>query len=125
MNTVTFTLNGTRLTFSEDTGALVSLWNEGCGEILRDGGGLIDIAWPVKYDYETLRADPCGKHRRQKPIITGDEHQVTLHWKELPLNTVLPALPCLAGGVSATVYLTAWRDGRSIDPTGLMLPLTE
>ena len=114
MNTITFTLNGTRLTFSEETGALVSLWNEGCGEIVRDGRGLIDVAWPVKYDYETLRADPCGKHRPQKPTITGDDKQVTLHWDALPLNTVLPDLPCLEGGIAATVYLTAWKDGRSI-----------
>ncbi len=114
MNTVQYTLNGTRFTFCEETGALVSLWNEGCGEIVKNGRGLIDIAWPVKYDYETLRADPCGKHKPCRPVITGDDKQITLYYPELAMNTVMPELDCLKGGVSATIYLTAWKDGRSI-----------
>lgn len=114
MDTVNYTLNGTRFTFSEKTGALVSLWNEGCGEIVKDGRGLIDVAWPVKYDYETLRADPCGKHKLCAPIITADDRQITIHYPALPWNTVMPDMPCLEGGISATIYLTAWEDGRSI-----------
>ncbi len=86
MNTVTYTLNKTKFTFCQATGALVSLWNAGCGEIVKDGRGLIDIAWPVKYDYEILRAEPCGKHNTVAPIITADDRQITLHYPMLGLT---------------------------------------
>ena len=114
MNTITYTLNGTRFTFDEETGALISLYNEGCGEIIREGRGLIDVAWPVKYDYETLRADPCGKHKPCRPVIQGDDKQIVLEYSQLPMNTDMPELECLEGGISARIILTAWKDGRSV-----------
>lgn len=95
-------------------GALLSLYNEGCGEIIREGRGLIDVAWPVKYDYETLRADPCGKHKPCRPVIQGDDKQIVLEYSQLPMNTDMPELECLEGGISARIILTAWKDGKSV-----------
>lgn len=114
MNTRTFTLCGTTLTFAEATGALVSMRNPACGELIRGGKGLLDVAWPVKLKYEILRADPCGKHKPCPPTITGDGQQVTLSWAALPMNTIMPELEAIQGGIGATVTLSACEDGRSI-----------
>jgi len=33
------TLNGTEFTFDEETGAIISMYNSGCGEIIKNGKG--------------------------------------------------------------------------------------
>ncbi|HIS70156.1 MAG TPA: hypothetical protein IAA58_12425 [Candidatus Gallacutalibacter stercoravium] len=114
MSTTHYTINGTTLTFARDTGALTALSNPACGRLVRGGRGLIDVAWPVKLRYEILRADPCGKHKPCPPEIEGDERGVTLTWQALPMNTVMPQLPELEGGVWAQVRITPWEDGKSL-----------
>ena len=109
-----YRLNGTVLELDEQTGAIVSLRHPGCGEIMKNGGGLVDLSWPVHLDYEALRADPCGKYFQKAPTIEGDDRSVTLTWDGLPQNTATPELPALAGRIWARVTLTACEDGRSI-----------
>ena len=93
-----YRLNGTVLEFDEQTGAIVSLRHPGCGEIMKNGGGLVDVSWPVHLDYEALRADPCGKYFRKAPTIEGDDRSVTLTWDGLPQNTATPEFPALFAG---------------------------
>ncbi len=114
MQTVSFKLNGVAFTFAKETGALVSLYHPACGQLIKGGRGLIDVAWPLKFEYEILRADPCGKHKPCPPVIEGDDKQVTLTWAALPMNTVMPELEAIEGGIGASVTLAACEDGRSI-----------
>ena len=110
----TYTLNRTTLVFDEATGGIVSMSHPGCGEIMKNGGGLLDLAWPVHLDYEALRADPCGRYFPKAPVIEGDERQVTLTWDGLPQNTATPDLPELFGRIWAQVTLRAAEDGCSL-----------
>ena len=114
METVTHTLNGTKFTFDRETGAVLSLWGEGCGEIVRNGKGLIDVAWPKKYEYEILRASPTGKHGGRPVEIDAQDGKIVLSYPLLAQNTVTPDLPALAGGVAAEITLAACGDGKSI-----------
>ena len=68
----TFVLNNTTITLDEATGGILSMSHPGCGEIMKNGGGLVDLAWPVHLDYDVLRADPCGKYCSKAPTIVGD-----------------------------------------------------
>ena len=88
-----YTLNGTDLTFSSETGALLSLMNPVCGEIIRGGKGLVDIAWPVSYAYEILRCDPCAKYHPCRPEFIFDGTEIHIVYAYLPQNTITPELP--------------------------------
>jgi hypothetical protein len=114
METVTHTLNGTSITFDKKTGAVISLFNEGCGEIIQNGKGLINVAWPKKYEYEILRASPTGKHGGAPVSIDALDGKIVLSYPLLAQNTVTPELPELAGGVAAEITLAACGDGKSI-----------
>jgi len=114
MGTVTHTLNGTKFTFNQKTGAVLSLFNEGCGEIIQNGRGLIDIAWPKKYEFEILRVSPTGKHGGAPVSINAQNGKIVLSYPLLAQNTVTPELPALAGGVAAEITLAACEDGKSI-----------
>ena len=81
METVSYELNGSPLTFCENTGALLSLYSPGCGEILQGGRGLIDLAWPVAYDYEILHAGV--RDGGEGPQFQWDGEALTLRFDAL------------------------------------------
>ena len=110
----TFTLNQTIFHFDETTGAIQSMVHPGCGEIIKNSNGLVDLAWPVHLDYDALRANPCGAYNRKSPIIEGNQQQVTLTYEQLPQNTNTPDLPELKGRIWAQITLRACDDGNSI-----------
>ena len=114
MEPLQFTLNQLTLTLAPDTGALLSMWGAHCGTLAQNGQGLIDIAWPVKYDYEILRAAPCGKHSKKPPAIQYDGTSLVISYAVLPLNTLVPPLDVLEGGLSASITLSACEDGQSL-----------
>ncbi len=109
-----FTLNKITFQFDEATGEILSMVHPGCGEIIKNGNGLVDIAWPVHLDYDALRANPCGKYCKKAPSIEGDDKQITLTWEALPQNTITPDLPELEGRIWAQVTITACDDGASV-----------
>ena len=53
-------------------------------------GGLIDMAWPVHYEYETLRANPVGKANSKPPHMDYDGKILLLRMMKCPvLMTIL------------------------------------
>lgn len=115
METVTYSLNGAALTFSAEKGTLVSICHPGCGEILCQGNSLVDVAWPVKYDFETMRAAAGGKlPRSSRPEILFDGQCITVHFEQLAQNTITEDLDCLKGGVEAWVTIEAADDSTSL-----------
>ena len=114
MDKIKFCLNGSTLLFDRDTSSLDSLENGNCGTIIQNGGALLDAAWPVKYKYEILRADPCGAYFKSAPSFGFDGSTLTITWDELPQNMPTPDLECLNGRVYAQITIGSCEDGKSL-----------
>ena len=114
MNTQSYILNGTTLTFDCDTGALYEMSHPEAGVLISGGKGILDIAWPYHTDYDTLRCNATAEHNKEKPEIAFDGTTVTVKWNKMPQTIATGELPELAGGISATVFYRAVEDGKSI-----------
>ena len=120
METVRYTLNDTVFELDKATGALAELSFPGVGPLQKMGGkgraaGLVDIAWPVHYEYETLRANPCGGSHRRPPEIAYDGQSLILTYDQLPQTFDTPEIEdVLAGRLYARIELRAMADGRSV-----------
>jgi len=114
MEKVLCTLNGATLSFNKATGELVSLSGDSCGELIKNGSGLIDVAWPLQYDYEILRASADGKFYSSAPRIETDTGSVCITWEKLPQNIDTKEQERLEGGVWAQVRFWEEKDGISI-----------
>ena len=114
MNTVSYILNGTTLTFDRDTGALYEVSHPVAGTLVSGGKGILDMAWPYHSDFDALRCNATAEHYGEAPTITGDESSVTVAWSVMPRTIPTGDLEGLRGGIKAEVYFTACDDGKSI-----------
>ena len=114
MNTVSYILNGTTLTFDRDTGALYEVSHPVAGTLVSGGKGILDMAWPYHSDFDALRCNATAEHYGEAPTITGDESSVTVAWSVMPRTIPTGDLEGLKGGIKAEVYFTACDDGKSI-----------
>ncbi|MCL2816204.1 MAG: hypothetical protein FWD23_16550, partial [Oscillospiraceae bacterium] len=111
-----FDLNGLKFDFNDLTGELKSMTPSRGDKFISEGGGLFDIAVPVKYDYEILRMAPNNKNAgRVNFHITGGE--AVIEYFSLGNNIVndeIDSLPEISGGIYAALTLKALDDGRSV-----------
>ena len=125
MSTVRYTLNDTTFTFCSETGALLCLEYPGVKPMLKNKaletgekaayGGLIDMAWPVHYEYETLRANPTGKANSRPPRMEYDGGSLTLTYDEMPRTYDDPDIQeAVAGGIYVRIEFRALEDGKSV-----------
>ncbi len=125
MSIVRYTLNDTTFTFCRETGALLCLEYPGVRPMMKNKalgtgdratyGGLIDIAWPVHYEYETLRANPTGKANSKPPRMEYDGKSLTITYDELPRTYDDPDIQeAVAGGIHVKIELKAMEDGKSV-----------
>lgn len=125
MSSVRYELNNTTFTLCTETGALLSLEYPGTKPMLKNEaletgerptyGGLLDIAWPVHYEYETLRANPTGKAKACPPRIDYDGKKLTITYDMLPQTYDDPDITeQVKGGIYARIELNALADGKSV-----------
>ncbi len=120
MELVRLALNGIEFTFDRATGALAEMALPGVGPMQKLGeagvsDGLVDMAWPVHYEYETMRANPCGASHRKAPVIEGDGERITITYDGLPQSFDVPEIEEeLKGRVYARIEIKALEDGKSV-----------
>lgn len=120
MEILNYTLNGTEFIFAKSTGALVELSLPGVGSLQKLGpngetDGLVDVAWPVHYEYETMRANPCAPSHIAAPRFESGEGWVKIIYDALPQSFDAPDIEeALAGRVYARIELRALDDGKSV-----------
>lgn len=120
MKMIRCTLNGTHFDFDRDSGVLMEMSRDGVGSIMkiREGDlavGMIDAAWPVSYEYETMRAYPGGASHKCAPDIEYDDSHITLTFHALPQSFDAPEIEeNLKGRVYARVEMKALEDGQSV-----------
>lgn len=120
MDILQLTLNNTLFTLDKATGALVDLTFPGVSSMQKlteknTYAGLIDIAWPVHFEYETLRANPTGKVHAVPPVIDYDDRHITITYSELPQTYDAPLIEeTLKGRVYARIEMKALEDGKSV-----------
>lgn len=107
---VEFVLNGLKITIDKKSGSILGLEYPGPGKILEaspEYSGLVDVAYPLP-EFEPLRlASEYSKNAR----IEKKGNSVTISWENLgPSREKFQ----LSGKVSATVWIKALPDGRSI-----------
>jgi len=114
MNTKNYVLNGTEYVFDAKTGAIVSLQTPGVKPIIKDGGGLFDIAWPVHYNYEVQRANPTADYGKTAPEFSFDGETLEITYQKVPYTIPCDDVPEYNGGIFAKVILKTLSDGKSV-----------
>ncbi len=114
MNTVSYILNGTTLTFNCENGALVKIEHPEAGVLVDGGRGILDMAWPYHTDYDTLRLNPTAPHMGEAPEFEVEEGKVTVKYHKMGRTINTGDLPGMEGGVYAEVIFTACEDKKSI-----------
>ncbi|MEJ7780388.1 MAG: hypothetical protein WKF68_12445 [Daejeonella sp.] len=108
--TVEVTLNGLKITIDKQTGSITGLDYPGPGKILEaapERAGLIDVAYPLP-EFEALR---LASRYSQGPKIEQSGNSIVITWDGLGASRTYfkPS-----GKVSATVWIKAMPDGRSV-----------
>ncbi len=109
-----YILNGTEYSFDANTGAVLSLTVPGVKPLMRAGGGLFDIAWPVHCEYDVQRATPTAAYGKSSPEFSFDGETLEITYRKVPYTMPCDDVPAYAGGIFARVTLKALPDGRSV-----------
>lgn len=103
-------LNGLTISIDKHSGSIIGLEYPGPGNILKASGeqsGLVDVAYPIP-EFEALRL--ASEYSKQAKIEKTD-NSVTISWESLGASR---SYFQPSGKVSATVWIKALPDGRSI-----------
>lgn len=114
MNTKSYILNGTTLTFDSANGALIKIEHPEAGVLVEGGKGIIDIAWPYHTDYDTLRLNPAAPHAGEAPEFVCENGKLTVKYHKMGRTIDTGDLPGMEGGVYAEVIFGEYSDGKSI-----------
>lgn len=120
METISYTLNGTTFVLDKDTGVLMEMSIPGVAPFqkMREDGkaiGLVDLAWPVHYEYETLRANPTAKVHPCAPRFESGADHLNIIYDEMPQSYETPEIEdILKGRICVRIELRALEDGKSI-----------
>lgn len=104
------TLNGLKISIDSQTGSIVGLEHPGAGKILEakpERAGLIDMAYPIP-EFEALRL--ASRYSKEVKIEKTDS-AVIIHWNNVGASRTWVKR---SGNVSATAWLQAMPDGKSI-----------
>jgi hypothetical protein len=103
-------LNGLKMSIDKKSGSILGLEYPGPGKILQarpEQSGLVDVAYPIP-EFEPLRL--ASEYSKEAKIEKAD-NAVTISWETLaPSRSYFQP----SGKVSATVWIKAMPDGRSI-----------
>lgn len=104
------TLNGLKISIDNKTGSIVGLEHPGTGKILEanpERAGLIDMAYPIP-EFEALR---LASRYSGGVTIKQTDSAVVIHWEKVGASRNWVKL---SGTVSATAWLRAMPDGKSV-----------